>query len=76
VDGDSAEREIREIEKQFASAGKHLQFLDEDDGTFTAFYSSAPIAGNTFAQGASNFNRPTRLEAARAARAALESGDG
>ena len=68
------ESEVRAVEAQFLQAGRRLQLVEEDDGTFTAFYGLAeladlmPSSANVHRFG---FTEASRLEAARLAWAAF-----
>jgi hypothetical protein len=68
------ESRVRAVEAQFLQAGKRLQVVEEDDGTFTAFYGLAEradlVPSSEGVQGL-GFTESSRLEAARLAWAAF-----
>jgi hypothetical protein len=66
------EDEIRAVEARFLEAGKRLDVIEEEDGTFTAFYGSVAILRNEpNSQSVQGFTESSRIEAARLAWAAF-----
>ena len=60
--------EICAVEARFLNAGKRLDVVEEDDGTFTASYASVSVAGTRPGyQSVSGFTESSRIEAARLA---------
>lgn len=63
--------EIRALEARFLEAGKRLNVVEEDDGTFTAFYEAVAVLAKPRSQSVWGFTESTRIEAARLAWAAF-----
>jgi hypothetical protein len=66
------EDEVRVVEALFLEAGKRLNVVEEEDGTFTAFYGSVAILSvEPSSQSVQGFTESSRIEAARLAWAAF-----
>ena len=66
------EDEIRAVEARFLEAGKRLNVVEEEDGTFTAFYESVAIlSAEPNSQSVQGFTESSGIEAARLAWAAF-----
>ena len=65
---------MRMVEALFLEAGRRLELVAEDDGTFTAFYGRAELQGlmpSSESVPGFGFTESSRLEAARLAWAAF-----